>query len=84
MLALKIAQDTIFKASTDSLTILSANQKAIVKAGKSLQVKSYQKKNNHCFVQLAESISPIGAAGYFFEDHVQMGKRFGAGLFHSK
>jgi uncharacterized lipoprotein YddW (UPF0748 family) len=72
MLTLKIAQDTIFKASTDSSTALPANQKAIVKAGESLQVKSYQKKSNHYFVQLAEIISPIGAAGYFSEDHVQI------------
>ncbi len=72
MLTLKIAQDTIFKASTDSSTILPANQKTIVKAGESLQVKSYQKKNNHYFVQLAQSISPVGTAGYFFEEDVQI------------
>ena len=71
MLTLKIDQKTIFKASTASSTSLPANQKAIVEAGE-LKVKSYQKKNDHCFVRLAESISPLGSTGYFFEDHVQI------------
>ncbi|MEE3715797.1 family 10 glycosylhydrolase [Tumidithrix elongata RA019] len=72
MLTLRIAQNTFFKATTDPSSSLAVTQKAFINAGKSLQIKSYQKKGKHYFVQLAESISPVGASGYFFHEHVQM------------
>jgi uncharacterized lipoprotein YddW (UPF0748 family) len=72
MLTLRIAQDTIFKSSSAPSRSLAADQKVSVSAGTSLLIKSYQKRANHYFVQLAESLAPVGTAGYLFKDHVQI------------
>ena len=72
MLTLRVNKDTFFKASLVQAISLPANQKVSVIKGSSFNVKSYQKKDKHCFVQLAEGISFVGTSGFFFEEHIQI------------
>lgn len=72
MLMLRVNDATFFKASPVQASSLPANQKVSVNAGSSFHIKSYQKKDRHYFVRLAEGISFVGTSGFFFEEHIQI------------
>ncbi len=69
---LKILHDTFLKVSTASSSSLTATQKVAVKAGETVEIKSYELNAGHFRVQLAQAISPVGETGYFYEKHIEL------------
>ncbi|MBO0348874.1 C39 family peptidase [Phormidium pseudopriestleyi FRX01] len=68
----KIIHDTFLKVSTASSSSLIGTQKVAVKAGETVEIKSYELSEGHFRVQLANAIAPVGETGYFYEKHIEL------------
>lgn len=73
-LQLRVLRDTQFKVSSADSSTLAANQRVVVKAGRTLTVTSYEQVDAHLKVQLTENIAPFppGNAGFFFNRDVEL------------
>jgi uncharacterized lipoprotein YddW (UPF0748 family) len=72
MPVVRITQNTFFKRSTLSANNLPAQDKVSVRNGQTFDARYIFRVGNHCYVELVNSLAPVGRIGYFFLPHVQV------------
>ncbi len=72
MKVLYITQNTVFKTSALNSTQLPSTQKVSVSQGQYLPIHSATLRGKHYLVQLQHDLLPVGAAGYFYAEHVRI------------
>jgi len=72
MKTLTIRKPSWLKKSTRPSHTLSLQEKLSAAVGSHFQVKQAFRVGNHCWVELATPLPPIGKFGYFFLDHVSV------------
>lgn len=73
-LILKTVKDTFFKVAPVDSSSLNAQQKVLVRAGKTFSVSKYGLVDGHLKVTLSSPLEPVGNFGYFYEPYVQLSK----------